>query len=64
MTVYGAIGHCLLKPIFMTGDSTNKEEFMIFMQKVYDNLKVDVKNPTVIIDNHAAHKSLLVTQYI
>ena len=40
--MYGAIGHCLKNHVFMTGTSTNKEDFQKFMQKVFDNLKVGI----------------------
>ena len=32
VTIYGAIGNCLKKPVFMLGESTNIEEFEEFMQ--------------------------------
>jgi hypothetical protein len=31
VTVYGAIGNVLNSPIFTTGNSTNKEDFMRFL---------------------------------
>ena len=59
VTVYGAIGHCLKNHVFMTATSTNKEDFKKFMQKVFDNLKIGISLPIVVMDNHSAHKSLM-----
>ena len=38
VTIYGAIGNCLTKPVFMIGDSTNKNEFIEFLENVRLNL--------------------------
>jgi hypothetical protein len=35
VTIYGAIGLCLMKPVFELGTSTNKEEFMAFLEKLH-----------------------------
>ena len=32
ITVYGAIGHCLKKPVYHFSHSTNKEDFQIFLR--------------------------------
>jgi hypothetical protein len=36
VTLYGAIGYCLNETVYMTGRSTNKEEFGSFLLKVVD----------------------------
>lgn len=56
VTLYGAIGNCLDRAIFMTGVSTNKEEFKEFVQMIKANLNTD-QRPTLVLDNHAAHVS-------
>ena len=63
-TIYGAIGNCLKNPVFMLGESTNIEEFEEFMQKVKLNCKESSDKPYLVIDNHSAHRSNRVKEYL
>ena len=36
LTVYGAIGSCLIEPVYMIGKSTNKEKYQKFIAKLAD----------------------------
>ena len=42
VTIYGAIGLCLEKPVFTLGESTNKAEFRTFLEAVVENIKPGV----------------------
>ena len=57
VTIYGAIGNCLSNAVFTFGKSTNKVEFIDFMEEVRQNISSSEIKPYVIIDNHAAHRS-------
>ena len=57
-TIYGAIGECLNKPVFMKGKSTNQGEFKTFIKEVVKHIKceyVGSKRPVLIMDNAGAH---------
>ena len=58
--MYGAIGDCLDRPVFMKGKSTNEDEFCSFIRKVAKHVKceyVGSKRPVVILDNASGHRS-------
>ena len=54
--MYGAIGNCLAKPVFMISKSTNKEDFLSFLKL----LKRSIGRSKVffVYDNHRAHMSI------
>ena len=57
VTLFGAIGKCLPKPVYMTGKSTNKEEVEKFLRKLIrelGSLNIEEK-PWLVLDNHRAH---------
>ena len=60
ITVFGAIGKCLKKPMFMTARSTNKEDYMRFMNQVKEQVR-DLKGrkPVLLYDAHRSHTSLI-----
>lgn len=64
VTLYGAIGHCLNESVFMTGKSTNIEEFKIFIQKVIAALRNPEDKPYLVLDNHSSHRSLQVRRLL
>ena len=61
ITIFGAIGTPLSKPLFHVCDSTNKDDFKRFIKE----LKVCVRSelwgkkfkPVLLLDNHSAHTS-------
>jgi len=58
-TVFGAVGRCLKKPVFMLAKSTNIEEvkkFWLVLKKSLKNNYSRAKIP-VVLDNHPAHRS-------
>ena len=61
VTVLGAIGSQLSKPVFTLAKSTNKEAVLEFLMKlnsiVNPNLNLPRKNVTIVLDNHLAHKT-------
>ena len=57
VTIYGAIGLCLQKPVFELGLSTNIAEFKSFLQKLQQSVKPGVEKPYLLLDNHSAHRS-------
>ena len=54
VTVFGAIGNCLQKPVYYLAPTTNKEHFVIFLQKLGRELIVGDK-PYLLYDGHRAH---------
>ena len=55
-TAFGAIGNCLVQPVYMTADSTNIVDFIRFLHLIRDNLKPDLQNkPFLLFDMHSAH---------
>ena len=64
VTIYGAIGNCLRQPTFVLGASTNKVEFKAFLEQVLRNLKEGVVKPNLILDNHSAHISMDLREWI
>lgn len=59
VTLYGAIGTCIDKAVFMTGRSTNTEEFVQFLKKIVAEKKPTDKLPYFVYDNAPAHISNL-----
>ena len=69
VTIVGAIGETLTRPVFMCAKSTNAKEFRRFL----DMLKVAVRphlagtgrpKPIVLLDNASAHKTLLSKRFL
>jgi hypothetical protein len=60
VTVFGAIGNCLKKAMFMTAKSTNKNDYLNFMRQVSQQVRPDPQNrkPVLLYDAHRAHTSL------
>lgn len=57
LTVYGAISSLLPKMFYHLGTSTNNVELMTFFTALFRKI-IDPSNTVVVLDNHAAHKSL------
>ncbi len=61
MTVLGAIGAMLPKPVFTLAKSTNKESVLEFLMKlnsvVNPNAALPRKKIAIVLDNHLAHKT-------
>ena len=65
LTIYGAIGHCLRGPVFMTGGTTNKQEFITFVKRLSTSISNNVVcKPLLVLDNHRAHVSIEARQLI
>jgi len=60
-TVYGAIGHCLTRPVFRLGRSTNIKEYKMFLKKVHETVKPEYSftrtKPILLYDGATAHTS-------
>ena len=57
ITLYGAIGEMMTKPVFMQGRSTNTDEFCKFLKLVRQNFS-DNSRIYLVLDNHPTHKSV------
>jgi transposase len=61
VTVLGAIGKHLSKPVFTLAESTSSESVLEFLQKlnciVNPRASVPRKKVTIVLDNHLAHKT-------
>jgi fucose 4-O-acetylase-like acetyltransferase len=57
ITVYGGIGNCLIHPVFMTAESTNKEDFVKFIKKNCLIILTLDRETFFVLDNHRAHHS-------
>ena len=56
MTVYGAIGECLPRAVFMLGKSTNNKEFPEFLRRIRMATPAGPRAKLVIVlDNHKSH---------
>ena len=56
MTVYGAIGDCLPRAVFMLGKSTNSKEFAEFLRRIRMATPAGPRDKLVIVlDNHKSH---------
>ena len=56
MTVYGAIGECLPRAVFMLGKSTNNKEFPEFLRRIRMATPAGPREKLVIVlDNHKSH---------
>ena len=59
VTLYGAIGNCLYQPVYMTGVSTNSNEFKLFIEKIIAQIRPGRQLPYLVHDGHRAHYSLV-----
>jgi len=61
VTVLGAIGAQLPRPVFSLAQSTNKESVLDFFMKlntvVNPNMNLPRKKVVIVLDNHLAHKT-------
>ena len=57
VTLFGAIGSCLQKPVFMTGRSTNSLEFREFLLKIIEQLPAGMPKSYLVHDGARAHYS-------
>ena len=64
ITCFGAIGHCLVKPVYTYGRSTNKDEFQDFLQAVKRNLADPRSKPLLLYDGASAHTAKTSTAMI
>ena len=56
LTVFGAIGACLVEPVMMLGDrGTNAEDFVKFLKLVVAQIAPGSQKPYLVIDNASAH---------
>ena len=66
--MYGAIGHCMSKPVFRLGRSTNVEEYKQFLDEVRESLKPELgfnkTKPILLYDGATAHTSNASVQYM
>ena len=60
ITIYGAIGTCLDKPLFMKSQSTNLTDFRTFLYKIREAFYKHAGRPriTLVLDNHPAHRNI------
>lgn len=68
VTLFGAIGTCLSKPVFMTGSSTNSVEFRQFIVELIRHLPRGGPKPYLVHDGARAHyanisKALIETNF-
>ena len=60
ITVFGGLFSNSGKFEYMIGDTTNKEDFLLFLQDhIYPQI-VDINNTVLCFDNHAAHYAIIV----
>ena len=68
MTVFGAIGTPLSRPLFMVGDSTNEIQFRRFIRRLKERVRTDLagkkKMPILLLDNASAHKTHISTNLL
>ena len=66
VTVFGAIGDAVKKPVFWYGKSTTIDEFHKFIPILVDSLTDHAKKvkPYLIIDNHRSHVSKKVMPFL
>ena len=65
ITVYGAIGAAMERPLFKQFKTTNKEDFLSFISGIRDTLSEQDRNKTIklILDNHKSHGTLMVRSF-
>ena len=62
-SVFGAIGNCLTKPVFAVYDRNNKVNFIKFMKRVRQSLKIEFRRernpikPFLVLDNASSHRA-------
>jgi len=61
ITVMGAISQHLGKPLFTLEESTNSRAFADFLQKLRKRFPLRSTRVTIVLDNHKAHRTTLVT---
>lgn len=61
VTVFGALGASLKKPVFMGARATNQIEFRRFLDEIAWNLRNPYRRskPYLVLDNHPAHRTKL-----
>lgn len=64
VTLFGAIGSSLSKPVFMTAVSTNKDAFFEFMKLVVQNLLPGRSKPYLVHDGHRSHYAVISRELI
>ena len=57
VTIYGAVGACMARPVYTFGSSTNRNEFQDFVVQVKAAIKVQYSTtkPFFLFDGHLAH---------
>ena len=65
ITVYGAIGAAMERPLFKQFKTTNKEDLMSFISSIRDTLSEQDRNKTIklILDNHKSHGTLMMLSH-
>ena len=58
VTVYGAVGACLTKPVFMLASSTNYIDYIRFIDEIKVHLRDPTARPYFVCDNHRSHHKL------
>ena len=59
-TVFGAIGNCLVEPVYKCYETTNKENVVDFLKLVASKVRIATKGkPFLLYDQHRAHTSHL-----
>lgn len=48
----------------MISNSTNKEDFLAFLKLVVEEIKEGTEKPLLMLDNHRAHHSNIVKEYM
>ena len=49
---------------YMIGDTTNKEDVLVFLKEFIYPKIVDVKSTMICFDNHASHYAIIVREWI
>ena len=57
-TVFGAVGDCLTKPVFMQGRATCVEEYIRFIEYLARHVRRGLRKPVLVFDGASAHTSL------
>ena len=63
LTLFGAVGNCLRRPVFLEAESTNKEDCLRFLQLVKENLTCQGR-PFLVYDQHRSHNARIVKPFI
>ena len=57
MTVYGAIGDCLVRPVYYWANRTRQDHYREFLKQVHGAVKPEVGKAFLLYDGHSAHKT-------